>query len=296
MPDLIPPTAASAEPVSLTSRGRGGALRARRRGLPEVPVPTPTSQRLSLRRRRSSPAHPHPTYHRVLDECVIERGAGSYAWTIRSRFVTGRAGAEAGARQDRRAREQHRRRGRDPRHQRRLPVGQGEVPDVRLRHRAHRPSGADMVLKGDADKTHLLAAPSACSPAKHPEFGKYVPAAREVRRLLAARGWKPRGRLPDPQPAPPRARVRARLRARDAAAAPGTTRARVSTRSSADQRGTTCMPTCACGPTRRSSRPAPSARATATPRSGGRAASRSRPASSSSASTSRCSTAARRRR
>src|SRR5262249_19746476 len=51
--------------------------------------------------------------------------------------------------------------------------------------------GADMVLVGDADKTHLVGGPLGVSPQpKHPKFGKYVLTPREVRRLLASRGWK----------------------------------------------------------------------------------------------------------
>src|SRR5439155_1732525 len=50
--------------------------------------------------------------------------------------------------------------------------------------------GADMVLKGDADNTHLLGGRLRVLPQpKHPEFGKYVLTPREVRRLLAAKGW-----------------------------------------------------------------------------------------------------------
>src|SRR5437016_8134126 len=50
--------------------------------------------------------------------------------------------------------------------------------------------GADMVLKGDADNTHLLGGRLRVRPRrKHPEFGKYGLTPREVRRLLAAKGW-----------------------------------------------------------------------------------------------------------
>src|SRR5688572_7323121 len=51
--------------------------------------------------------------------------------------------------------------------------------------------GADMVLKGDAEKTHLVGGAIRVLPQpKHPAFGKYVLSPAEVRRLLAERGWK----------------------------------------------------------------------------------------------------------
>jgi sulfate adenylyltransferase len=51
--------------------------------------------------------------------------------------------------------------------------------------------GADMVLVGDADKTWLLGGTVQVLPQpKHPKFGKYVLTPREVRRLLAEKGWQ----------------------------------------------------------------------------------------------------------
>ncbi len=48
-----------------------------------------------------------------------------------------------------------------------------------------------MVLKGDADKTHLIGGTIRVLPQpKNPEFGKYVLTPREVRALLAEKGWK----------------------------------------------------------------------------------------------------------
>ncbi|HEX5445814.1 MAG TPA: hypothetical protein VFW87_18450, partial [Pirellulales bacterium] len=50
--------------------------------------------------------------------------------------------------------------------------------------------GADMVLKGDADKTHLIGGAIRVLPQpKNPKFGKYVLSPREVRALLTAKGW-----------------------------------------------------------------------------------------------------------
>jgi sulfate adenylyltransferase len=50
--------------------------------------------------------------------------------------------------------------------------------------------GADMVLTGDADKTHLLGGTLRVLPQpKHPRFGRYVLSPLEVRQLLEAKGW-----------------------------------------------------------------------------------------------------------
>jgi sulfate adenylyltransferase len=47
-----------------------------------------------------------------------------------------------------------------------------------------------MVLKGDADKTHLLGGKIRVLPQpKNGKFGKYVLSPREVRKLLAEKGW-----------------------------------------------------------------------------------------------------------
>jgi sulfate adenylyltransferase len=51
--------------------------------------------------------------------------------------------------------------------------------------------GGDMVLKGDADKTHLVGGEIRVLPQpKHPKFGKYVQPPRQVRKLLAETGWE----------------------------------------------------------------------------------------------------------
>src|SRR4029077_489276 len=51
--------------------------------------------------------------------------------------------------------------------------------------------GADMVLKGDADKTHLLGGTIRVRPQpKHPKFGKSVLSPREVRALRRTKGWE----------------------------------------------------------------------------------------------------------
>lgn len=63
------------------------------------------------------------------------------------------------------------------------------IKSVYLTERTDHP-GADMVLKGDADKTHLLGGTIRVLPQpKHAKFGKYVLSPREVRALLTAKGW-----------------------------------------------------------------------------------------------------------
>ncbi len=50
--------------------------------------------------------------------------------------------------------------------------------------------GADMVLKNDADKTHLIGGELEALPQpKNPAFGQYVKTPKEVRELLAGKGW-----------------------------------------------------------------------------------------------------------
>ncbi len=131
------------------------------------------------------------TYNRVLDESVIEHGGQLYAWTIPiSLPVTSELAAS-------------------------LKKGQtvaltnsaGEIvatlelsdvfewdkprylKSVYLTERFDHP-GADMVLKGDADKTHLVGGKLRVLPQpKNPKFGQYVLSPREVRKLLAEKGW-----------------------------------------------------------------------------------------------------------
>src|SRR6058998_1867860 len=196
MPDLIPPHGGLTEPVSLTvpahevERFRAEAARLAR-------VPVSDSDLSSVYRFGDGGLSPltgpmdAATYQRVLDECVIERGGRLYAWTIPIALpVTAELARKLG-------------RGETVA----LVNGAGAVvatlaisdvypwdkakylKSVYSTERTDHP-GADMVLKGDADKTHLLGGTLRVLPQpKHPEFGKYVLPPREVRRLLAARGW-----------------------------------------------------------------------------------------------------------
>jgi len=196
MPDLIPPHGGLTEPVSLTvppdelERFRAEAAR-----LPKVPVSD--ADLSSVYRFGDGGLSPltgpmdEATYQRVLDECVIERGGRRYAWTIPIAFPVTTERARTLARGQSVA----------------LVNSAGAVvatlaigdvypwdkakylESVYGTERTDHP-GADMVLKGDADKTHLLGGSLRVLPQpKHPEFGKYVLTPREVRRLLAAKGW-----------------------------------------------------------------------------------------------------------
>ncbi len=197
MPDLIPPHGGLAEPVSLTvpvdeiERLRADAAR-----LPGVPVSD--ADLSSVYRFGDGGLSPltgpmdRAAYDRVLDECVIEHRGTRWAWTIPIALpVTAELGRKLG-------------RGQTVA----LVTGDGAVvatlaisdvyawdkmkylKSVYGTERTDHP-GADMVLKGDADKTHLLGGTLRVLPQpKHPEFGRYVLTPREVRRLLAAKGWK----------------------------------------------------------------------------------------------------------
>lgn len=132
------------------------------------------------------------TYDRVLEECVIEVGGKKYAWTIplslpvtselASQLSAGQTVALVNSQDE--------------------IIGTLEINDVfewdkqkylskvYLTDRTDHP-GADMVLVGDADKTHLLGGTVQVLPQpKHPAFGQYVLSPREVRKLLAEKGWE----------------------------------------------------------------------------------------------------------
>lgn len=131
-------------------------------------------------------------YNRVLDESVIEHDGKLYAWTIPLALPV----AEELAKQIK------------PGQQVSLVDSSGnivavlDVSDVYpwdkekylrcvyLTDRTDHPGG-DMVLNGDADKTHLLGGEIQVLPQpKNPRFGKYVLTPREVRQLLAEKGWQ----------------------------------------------------------------------------------------------------------
>ncbi len=131
------------------------------------------------------------TFNRVLDESVIEYEGKKYAWTIPLSLPTTeelartlKAGQEVA-----------------------LTSASGEIvatleitdvfpwdkprylKSVYLTDRVDHP-GADMALVHDADKSYLLGGVINVFPQKkNPAFGKYVLSPREVRALIAQRGW-----------------------------------------------------------------------------------------------------------
>jgi sulfate adenylyltransferase len=131
------------------------------------------------------------TYNRVLDESVIEHGGKLYAWTIPLALpVPSELAAKLKAGQKVALTNSSG-----------TIVGTLDISDVYewdkprylksvyLTERTDHP-GADMVLKQDADKTHLVGGTIRALPQpKHPKFGKYVLSPREVRKLLATKGW-----------------------------------------------------------------------------------------------------------
>lgn len=130
-------------------------------------------------------------YNQVLEHCCIERGGKKYAWTIplalpvtADQAKTLKAGQKVALTN---------------------PAGEivatlaindvfawdkpKYIKSVYLTERTDHP-GADMVLVNDADKTHLVGGEIRALPQpKNAKFGKYVLSPREVRKLLAGKGW-----------------------------------------------------------------------------------------------------------
>jgi sulfate adenylyltransferase len=196
MPDLIPPHGGLAEPVCCTvSAGEIDSFKKDAAGLAKIPV---SDADLSTVYRFGDGAlspltgpMDRKTYERVLDESVVEHGGKLYAWTIplafpvtadlAKQFKSGQKAALTNSRGE--------------------VVATLEISDVfewdkpryiksvYLTERTDHP-GADMVLKQDADKTHLVGGKIRVLPQpKNPKFGKYVLSPREVRKLLADKGW-----------------------------------------------------------------------------------------------------------
>ena len=196
MADLIPPHGGLHEPVDLTvAEDRRNDFLAEAAGLPKLPV---SDADLSTVYRFADGAlsplegpMDSTTWNRVLDKGSIRSGGKDYAWTIPLALpVAGDVAA-----------------GLSPGKTVALVNSAGdivatlEVSDVyewdKARYiesvyqteRTDHP-GADMVLKGDAGKTHLVGGKIRALPQpKHPRFGKYVLSPRDVRALLAERGW-----------------------------------------------------------------------------------------------------------
>jgi sulfate adenylyltransferase len=197
MPDLIAPHGGLKEPVSRTvAPERLDAFRSTAAKLLQVPVSD--ADLSSVYRFGDGALSPltgpmgEAEYHRVLDEAAIERNGKRYAWTIPLALpVTAALAAKIG-KGDTVA----------------LVNGRGEIVatldvsdvypwdkqkylrSVYQTERTDHP-GADMVLKGDAAATHLLGGIIDVLPQpKNPSFGKYVLSPREVRKLLADKGWE----------------------------------------------------------------------------------------------------------
>jgi sulfate adenylyltransferase len=196
MADLIPPHGGLTEPVNRTVKADEiPAFEAETAKLEKVPV---SDADLSTVYRFGDGAlsplvgpMDSKTYHRVLDEGVIEHNGKLYAWTIPLAFpVTSELAGKI-----------------KPGQKVALvntagkAVGILDVTDVFAwdkpkyiksvyqTERTDHP-GADMVLKQDGDKTHLLGGTIRTLPQpKNPSFGKYVLSPREVRQLLASKGW-----------------------------------------------------------------------------------------------------------
>jgi sulfate adenylyltransferase len=197
MPDLIMPHGGLTEPVCCTvSENERSAFLAEAKGLTKVPVSA--ADLSSVYRFGDGTLSPltgpmdRDVYARVLDESVIESQGRKYAWTIPISFpvtqelakslstgqkvaLTNPAGEIVGT----------------------LAVSdvfpwdkQCYLKSVYGTDRTDHPGG-DMVLKGDADKTHLIGGEIRVLPQpKHPKFGKYVQTPRQVRKLLAETGWE----------------------------------------------------------------------------------------------------------
>lgn len=197
MADLVPPHGGLTEPVCrIVPAEETAAFLAEAAKLVKVPVSA--ADLSSVYRWADGTLSPltgpmgSAEYNQVLDHAYIERGGKKYAWTIPLALPVTADLAKS------------------------LKAGQkvaltnpaGEIvatldisdvfpwdkpkylKSVYLTERTDHP-GADMVLVGDADKTHLIGGEIRALPQpKNAKFGKYVLTPREVRKLLAGKGWK----------------------------------------------------------------------------------------------------------
>jgi len=196
MADLIAPHGGLSEPVCRTvAADEIARFETEAAALPQVPV---SDADLSTVYRFGDGAlspltgpMDSATYNRVLDESVIEVGGKKFAWTIPISLPVTADLAKTLKKGQKVA----------------LVNSAGKVvatldisdvfewdkpryiKSVYLTERTDHP-GADMVLKGDADKTHLIGGEIRVLPQpKNTKFGKYVLSPREVRKLLAEKGW-----------------------------------------------------------------------------------------------------------
>src|SRR6516165_3928563 len=196
MADLVPPHGGLSAPVCRTvPADETAAFLAEAARLPKVPVSAADIS--SVYRWADGTLSPltgpmnGAEYNRVLEQACIERGGKKYAWTIPLALpVTGeqarslRSGQKVALTN---------------------PAGEivatlaindvfpwdksKYIRSVYLTERTDHP-GADMVLVNDADKTHFIGGEIRALPqSKNAKFGKYVLTPREVRKLLAGKGW-----------------------------------------------------------------------------------------------------------
>jgi len=197
MPDLVPPHGGLAEPVCRTVPDDAvDEFLARAKSLPEVPVSD--ADLSTVYRLGDGGLSPlvgpmdSATYDRVLDESAVEHGGKLYAWTIPLALpITEPMSRQLGPGQEVALVNSAKQ-----------IVGTLEITDVfawdkrKYLARVYRTErtdhpGGDMVLVGDADKTHLLGGSIHVLPQpKDPRFGRYVLTPRQVRALLAEKGWE----------------------------------------------------------------------------------------------------------
>ncbi|QDT21689.1 sulfate adenylyltransferase [Gimesia chilikensis] len=196
MADLIAPHGGLTEPVCCTvPAGEIDSFKAEAASLPQVPVSA--ADLSTVYRLGDGTLSPltgpmnGDVYNRVLDEACIEVNGKKYAWTIPLALpVTSELAGTLSSGQKVALT---------------CPAGEivaileiGDVfewdkpkyiQSVYQTERTDHP-GAAMVLEGDADKTHLIGGEIRVLPQpKNSEFGKYVLTPREVRALIAEKGW-----------------------------------------------------------------------------------------------------------
>lgn len=196
MADLIAPHGGLDAPVNCTvPADQVDAFKQEAEGLSKVPVSA--ADLSSVYRWGDGTLSPlegpmtSEVYNKVLDESVIEVNGEKYAWTIPLSLPVASelaASLSTGQKVALTCPEGN-------------IVGTLEIEDifewdkprylksVYLTERTDHP-GADMVLKNDADMTHLLGGKIQALPQpKNPAFGKYVLTPAEVRAVLAEKGW-----------------------------------------------------------------------------------------------------------
>jgi sulfate adenylyltransferase len=196
MADLIPPHGGLVEPICRTvPTNEIESFKAEAAELPKVPVSQ--ADLSTIYRIADGTLSPltgpmnRKVYDRVLDESVVEHGGKLYAWTIPlSLPVTKEIAATL-----------------SPGKKVALTAPDGQIvatldvsdvfewdkphylKSVYGTDRTDHP-GADMVLKADAEKTHLVGGELRALPqTKNPSFGDVVLTPCEVRAMLAKKGW-----------------------------------------------------------------------------------------------------------